>query len=117
MEEAEWPIEQDDILNYTLHYFQELYKDSQLDGNNDEDETIRDNFLEYLDVKLSDLQKSKLNFQFTKEEVKQAVFMMGKWKVPGLDGFPAGFYQSYWKIVGNSVIKLVLDCLNNKPPE
>lgn len=36
------------------------------------------------------------------EEIRQAVFQMSPLKAPRVDGFPAGFYQSQWHIVGDS---------------
>ncbi|PNY15946.1 ribonuclease H, partial [Trifolium pratense] len=41
------------------------------------------------------------------EEVRMAVFSMHPWKAPGPDGFPAGFYQKAWEIVGMSVCDFV----------
>jgi hypothetical protein len=41
------------------------------------------------------------------EEVKGAVFGMHPWKAPGPDGFPAGFYQKSWDVVGETVFKFV----------
>jgi len=40
-------------------------------------------------------------------EVKRAVFSTSPWKAPGPDGFPAGFYQKSWGIVGKSVSDFV----------
>jgi hypothetical protein len=41
------------------------------------------------------------------EEVHRAVFDMDPWKAPGLDGFPAGFYQKSWKYIGKSVCNFI----------
>lgn len=49
---------------------------------------------------------------FTKHEVEAVLFRMGNWKVPGPDAYPAGFYQHFWSIVGNSVSRSVLQCPN-----
>jgi hypothetical protein len=43
----------------------------------------------------------------TQEEVKHAVFCMSPWKAPGPDGFPAGFYQHSWDLLGLSVYDFV----------
>ena len=49
---------------------------------------------------------------FTTEEVREAVFMMGGSKAPGLDGLSVGFYQCHWEMVGSGVTTAVLDFLN-----
>lgn len=41
------------------------------------------------------------------EEVKNALFSMGPYKAPGVDGFQPIFYRTYWHIVGHDVWQLV----------
>lgn len=43
----------------------------------------------------------------TKEEVKNAVFQMHPEKASGPDGMTPAFYQKYWSIVGDDIVKLV----------
>ncbi|XP_058776448.1 uncharacterized protein LOC131650759 [Vicia villosa] len=43
------------------------------------------------------------------DEVKCTLFSMKPWKVLGPNGFPAGFYQKDWKVVGVGLSKLVQD--------
>lgn len=42
------------------------------------------------------------------------LFKASKTENPGSDGFPALFYQKFWKIVGKDISKLVLEILNNE---
>ncbi|KAL9672041.1 hypothetical protein QQ045_028289 [Rhodiola kirilowii] len=49
---------------------------------------------------------------FTEREVRRALFQMHPTKAPGLDGFPAQFYQTNWEIVGEDVVKESLRSLN-----
>lgn len=42
-----------------------------------------------------------------KEEIKGAVFQLGALKAPGPDGFPAIFFQHYWKEVGVAITEMV----------
>ena len=44
----------------------------------------------------------------TLEEIKEALWSMKPYKSPGLDGLHAGFYQRFWLIMGDSVIKEVM---------
>lgn len=39
---------------------------------------------------------------------------MGPLKAPGIDDFPALFYQKYWHLVGREISSMVLDILNNR---
>jgi hypothetical protein len=57
--------------------------------------------------------KDKLNAPLADEEIKQAVFQIHPWKAPGPDGFPAGFYQKSWDIVGNSVCNFAKNIWHN----
>ncbi|XP_058753528.1 uncharacterized protein LOC131626710 [Vicia villosa] len=50
---------------------------------------------------------NNLNIKISKEEVKKALFDMKPWKAPGPDGFPAGFYQKSWGVVGDSVCNFI----------
>jgi hypothetical protein len=54
-----------------------------------------------------DKMKDMLGVEVDNDEVKRAVFNMNPWKAPGPDGFPAGFYQKSWEIVGESVCGFV----------
>lgn len=40
-------------------------------------------------------------------EIKAATFDLAPDKSPGPDGFPPFFFQKYWPLVGNSVIRVV----------
>ena len=38
-------------------------------------------------------------------EIKEALFSINPDKAPGPDGFSASFYQSFWDIIGDDVVK------------
>ena len=54
-----------------------------------------------------------LRAPYVGEEVYEALMQMHPTKAPGPDGMCALFYQKMWSIVGEDVIKKVLDILNN----
>ncbi|OAY73430.1 LINE-1 reverse transcriptase [Ananas comosus] len=43
---------------------------------------------------------------FGAEEVKQAVFQLGRDKAPGPDGFPLCFYQSFWDTLKDDIMNI-----------
>lgn len=48
--------------------------------------------------KLNDTDIQNLREPLSNDKIKIAMFSMKPWKNPGLDGFPAGFYQKSWDI-------------------
>jgi mannosylglycoprotein endo-beta-mannosidase len=46
---------------------------------------------------------------FTESEVRAAVFQMEHNKAPGPDGFPAEFYQVFWGIIKDDLLRLFSD--------
>jgi hypothetical protein len=51
---------------------------------------------------------------FAEAEVKSALFQMYPLKAPGLDGFPAHFFQKHWDLCGAEVTKAVLRILRGE---
>lgn len=49
---------------------------------------------------------------YTAEEVKSALFSIGDIKAPGPDGLHAIFYKKFWPLVGDNLVKEVLDAVN-----
>ncbi|KAL9678198.1 hypothetical protein QQ045_016037 [Rhodiola kirilowii] len=58
---------------------------------------------------ISEDMNSMLLRDITDEEIKAAVFSLGPLKSPGIDGFPAVFYQRHWESIKNHVVKEVKD--------
>lgn len=70
-------------------------------------------FLNYLNIHLSDEVKHQLMMDFREEEVKEAIVQMQPWKSPRLDGIHVGFYQKFWSFVGPKVTNAMLWYLQN----
>ncbi|KAH9726628.1 hypothetical protein KPL70_008335 [Citrus sinensis] len=47
------------------------------------------------------------------EEIRRAIFQMSPFKALGIDGFPTGFYQTQWHIVGDSFCSGIKDIFNS----
>lgn len=63
--------------------------------------------------KLSHADRNILSRDVTLEEVRSAVFDMSPKKSPGIDGFPAIFFQKAWHLVGESILALVRSALQD----
>lgn len=46
-------------------------------------------------------------------EIRQSIFSMKPLKAPGVDGYPAVFYQSQWHLVGESICRLVKEVFSS----
>lgn len=57
--------------------------------------------------KLEETYVQQMKEDVTDDEVKKVVFAMSPWKALGPDGYPAGFYQKSWRIVGKHVCVFV----------
>lgn len=67
-----------------------------------------DQVLQTVPVKVTQPMNNMLNAPYSKEEVKRGLFQMFPIKAPGLDSFPAHFFQRHWDICGDEVTKAVL---------
>ncbi|KAA3473191.1 reverse transcriptase [Gossypium australe] len=56
---------------------------------------------------------TELTASYIEKEIFGALNSMGPTKAPGIDGFPAIFFQNYWHIVGKEVCCFCLEVLNN----
>ncbi|KAK2653687.1 hypothetical protein Ddye_013543 [Dipteronia dyeriana] len=66
---------------------------------------------EQLDTAL-EVEERFLDARFSEDEIRKVVFDMGPLKAPGLDGFPAIFFQNFWGIIGRNVMEACLRVLN-----
>jgi hypothetical protein len=53
---------------------------------------------------------------FIENEVKEAVFQMKHNKAPGPDGFPAEFYQIFWKTIKGDMMAMFTEFHEGKLP-
>ena len=58
---------------------------------------------------ISHLENEILCAPFSEQEVKKAVFEIEHNKAPGLDGFPAEFYQFLWETIKGDLMQLFYD--------
>jgi ribonuclease HI len=98
-EKGQWIDNVDKLQDMATDFYVKLFSEDQL---------RRDWFQTALSFPVLEPEViSDLAAPITREEVKRAVFNMHPWKAPGPDGFPAGFYQKTWDIVGENVYTFV----------
>jgi hypothetical protein len=98
------------LLSYITDYYKNLF--GPLDsGQFSLDEDKRDDI-----VQISPNENEKLIAMITEQEVKEAVFQMKHNKAHGPDGFPAEFYQIFWKTIKRDLIALFKDFYEDKLP-
>jgi hypothetical protein len=58
---------------------------------------------------ITSIENDMLAGEFSKKEVRKAIFQMKHDKAPGPDGFPAEFYQVFWSLIKNDLMALFRD--------
>jgi hypothetical protein len=65
-------------------------------------------------LKVTEQMNNGLIADYTPEDVKKALFSIGDTKALGTDGLHALFFKKCWGIIGDSIVKEVLEAINNK---
>ena len=93
----EWENGLADLLS---EYFSKLFTATEVEWQE---------VVSYIPSTITSIQNDTLLQPITVEEVKWALFQMNPDKAPGPDGMTPGFYQKYWNIVGEDIVKMVRD--------
>ncbi|KAF5459673.1 hypothetical protein F2P56_019600 [Juglans regia] len=99
-------LEQDGVVEAFKDHFDEVYKTASLRVE------VIEKCLDIVERRVNDEMNESLEKVFMREEVEEALKMMGPLKSPGPHGFGACFFQSFWHIVGDDVCGAVLQFLN-----
>jgi hypothetical protein len=95
-------IGQENIKNYITEFYKNLFGPPS------------NNFFSLVEEEnqdipqLSNVVNDILTADFTEEEVSEAIMNMEKNKAPGLDGFPAEFYQTFWSISKDDLMQMFM---------
>ena len=78
---------------------------------------VQDYFENLFTSEVGDLDPPDMNAglmaQFSYEEVKKALFQIGDLKAPRSDGMHAVFYKRFWELLGDDLVKEVLEAVNS----
>ncbi|XP_075670077.1 uncharacterized protein LOC142639824 [Castanea sativa] len=98
---GDWIHEENGIKDFIRRGFEGVYTSSLLSRS-------RHNPLpSQWQAKLSEEEKRSISGAASEEEIKSALWLLKPFKVPGLDGLHAGFFQRFWLVVGKSVLEEV----------
>ena len=88
------------VQNYFSHLFQ-----SELNG-------VNSSVLNVVRWKVTPDMNRSLLADFSAEEVKRALFVIGDLKALGPDGIHAIFYKRFWEMLGDDMVREVLNAVN-----
>ncbi|KAL8156414.1 hypothetical protein AgCh_001488 [Apium graveolens] len=91
-----WRETKQEIQEVVEGYFSQLFTASGEDGNIADGEAVK---------RVSEAENNDLIAKVTREEVRSAVFSMHPDKSPGPDGLNPAFFQSFWSVVSDDVVR------------
>lgn len=97
---GEWCEDIKEIQNMATSFFKNLY--TKDDGVNPQV------LLDLIQEKVSSDINACLTKEFTEQEISDALFQIGPLNAPGLDGFPARFFQRNWETLKQDVVNAVM---------
>lgn len=89
--------EEPQIVKTFALFYQQIFKS----GNTDAKELV----CEALSPKVTPEMNQLLIAIPDKLEIQRAVFLIHSDKAPGPDGFSAGFYQTFWDVIGDDIVR------------
>jgi len=92
------------MCNIVQNYFENLFSTEVGEMDN--------NILADVCRKVTPEMNVELTAPFGGEDVKKALFHIGDLKAPGPDGMHAKFYKRFWGLLGDDLIKEVLEAVN-----
>ncbi|XP_027109391.2 uncharacterized protein [Coffea arabica] len=98
-EDTTWTTSKEEIGEEVVNQFKELFGSKGV--------TQTDMTLEGISQTISDHMNSELTQPVKDKEIKAALFSMNPTKTPGLDGMKPLFFQKFWHIVKNDIIKAI----------
>ncbi|KAH9772083.1 reverse transcriptase domain-containing protein [Citrus sinensis] len=104
-EGGNWIYEAQEIKDHAVTFFSTLYKSEQ--------DTYQPYQVQGCFPQTDQTRLASLAMPIDKEEIHTAICQMSPLKAPGIDGYPAGFYQAQWHIVGESFSSGIKEVFNS----
>ena len=94
------------MCNIVQQYFEKLFSSEVGD--------LDQGILADVQCKVTPDMNVELTAQFSSDEVKKALFQIGDLKELGPDGMHAVFYKWFWELLGDDLVKEVLEAVNSQ---
>ena len=88
-----------------VEYYSKLYTSS--------DPVDTEEVVQFIKPMVTEEMNRDLIGEFSRDEVEVAVKQMAPLKAPGPDSMPPIFFQKFWNIIGDDVVKAIHSCLNS----
>ncbi|CAM8905994.1 unnamed protein product [Rhodiola kirilowii] len=93
---------EEEIMEIVTEYFSNIFQPSISCSEEGIDAALQD-----VSSCITEEMNDELLRDISEDEIKRAVFALGPLKAPGIDGFPAIFYQKFWEKVKGNIIREV----------
>ena len=88
-----------------VEYYTKLYTSS--------DPVETEEVVQFIKPMVTEEMNRDLIGEVSRDEVEMAVKQMAPLKAPGPDSMPPIFFQKFWNIIGDDVVKAIHSCLNS----
>ncbi|CAM8926103.1 unnamed protein product [Rhodiola kirilowii] len=86
--------EPNDLQHVAVSYFQAIFSSTVVLVDTEIMESLQS-----IPPRITEDHNRMLVEPYSESEIKRALFQLYPYKAPGLDGFPAGFFQKFWEII------------------
>jgi hypothetical protein len=91
---------QANLKAYITKFYKDLFNEPEVNSF-----TLDESRIEAIS-QVTSIENNFLTTPFTEKEVRDAIFDMEHNKAPGLDGFPAKFYQKFWDVIKGDLLQM-----------
>jgi hypothetical protein len=91
---------QANLKAYITKFYKDLFGEPEVNSF-----TLDESRIEAIS-QVTSIENNFLTTPFTEKEVRDAIFDMEHNKAPGLDGFPAKFYQKFWDVIKGDLLQM-----------